>query len=296
MIAMIIQGAVIGVLAILVALIPDAFPVVAIAFTLWMFSTCNVVMAHGHRVLVRTFGTNEVSLRDGCFWLCFPQYRVQDKKQLGPWCQRGQLPQVGQVLDIDVPAILVPVDNGLYCLQVNTKVIGKVESYTVQDLIQNPVPVEQRCHDTIAQALRVAVYDKPLEDAIAEIQRTFLKDADSVSALIAVPAFRATQLLLDANACIGPADDATKNALQICVQRKQQSAKCAVLEASMETEEQNVKVRRIELQAKREQMELERDIYGKDGCAMVEASKNCKVLYMNWSTVPNNTVLTLPAI
>merc|ERR1719210_1458293 len=173
---------------------------------LWVMCTVQLVEAHGFRVLVRTMFSNEARLQEGAVVLSLPEYIVHDCRQFGPWSGRQRLPLVGQVLDVDVPEIHVPVEQGLYCLKVNPKVVGVVQSYSVQDLIQNPIPIETRINDVIANALRSAVYDKPLEEALVEIQRLFLKDPASISALISTPAFNVTQLLLDANEHIAPAD------------------------------------------------------------------------------------------
>lgn len=275
-------------------------PFLGTFFTLcaiWFCLSTTVVMGHGHRVLARTWGTDKVSLRSGCFWLSFPEYVVKDASQFGPWSGRKQLPQVGQILDIDVPEVLVQVDHGVYCLRVNTKVIGVVEEYTVQELLTNPVAIEQRCHDVIAQTLRNATHDKPLEGAIVEIQRLFLKDASSISDLMCVPAFRPTQLLLDANQRISAADAATGQAMELVVQRKQEAAKRSNLEASMETEEQKVKLNRVTLQASRDACMLQQEAYGKEGAAMIEAAKHCKALYLvTGSPGLNTTVLSLPSV
>jgi len=228
--------------------------------------------------------------------LCFPDYIVRDKAQFGPWCKRDALPTVGQSLAVDVPEVLVPVDNGLYCLKVNTKVMGVVENYSVADLLQNPVSIEDRCHDVIAHALRCAVYDKSLQEALTEIQRIFLKDATSISALLSVPAFRPTQLLLDANERIAPADAATAEAMALLVQRRAEAAKRSALEASMETEEQKVKLHNVSLQKSRNEFMLQQEAYGKEGAALIEAAKHAKALYLfsGGSGVNAFTVLILP--
>jgi len=163
---------------------------------------------------------------------------------------------------------------------VNTKAIGTVQNYSVEDLVQNPIAIEHRIHDVIANALRSAVYDKGLEDALVEIQRIFSKDSAGISALISVPAFQVTQLLLDATEHVSPADPATQAAWDIIMQRKQEIAKRTVLEASMDTEERKVKLCRIALQSSREELMLQQEAYGKEGAAMVEAAKHAKVLYL----------------
>jgi hypothetical protein len=204
---------------------------------------------------------------------------------------------VGQVLDIDVPEVLVPVDHGVYCLRVNTKVIGVVEDYSVQDLLTHQITIEQRCHDVIAQTIRTAVHDKPLEEAIAEIQQLFLKDTAGISVPMCLPAFRPTQLLLDANERISAADAATAQAMELIAQRKQESEKRLNVEASMETEEQKGKLNKVILQATRDSCMLQQEAYGKEGAAMIEAAKHCKALYLvAGSSGLNTTVLALPSI
>lgn len=303
-IALHIQAVVAGVLGVLVAYIKlfhqldlqfiAAFSVFCIA---WGLFTVKVVSAHGYRVLVRTWGSNATCLREGSFLLMFPEYVVHERIQFGPWANRKRLPSIGQTLDIDVPEVLVPVNDGVYCLKVNTKVIGVVEPYSVPDLLQNPVAIEQRCHDVIANALRTAVHDKPLEDAIAEIQRFFLKNADSISELISVPTFKATQLLLDADQCVRPADAATEKAFALLVQRKEEASKRLALVAAMETEEQKVKLHRVSLQTNRDEFMLQQEAYGKEGAALIEAAKHTKALYLFSGSAGLNasTVLTLPS-
>lgn len=220
-------------------------PGAILIWLVWAFFTVDVVEAHGFRVLVRTVYSNVATLREGSSLLAYPEYVVRDSRQFGPWSSRAHLPLVGQVLDIDVPEVIVPVEKGLYCLRVKTKAIGTVRNYSVEDLVQSPIAIEQRIHDVIAKALRRAVYDKGLEDALVKIQRIFCKDGAGISAVISVPAFQVTQLLLDATEHVSPADPATQAALDIIMQRKQETAKQAVLEASMDTEERKVKLRRI---------------------------------------------------
>lgn len=263
----------------------------------WTLLSVRIVAAHGYRVLVRDLFSNAASIRQGFFWTFLPEYVVTDREQFGPWKARNRLPAVGQTIEIDVPAVLVPVSEGLYCLKVNTKVIGTVESYSVDDLLQNPVPIEHRCHDVIAKALRTAVYDKPLETALADVQRFFLKDRESISQLLAVPTFKATQLLLDADECVRPADTATGQAFDLVLQRKQESAKRSALEAAMETEEQKVKLATVSLQAKRNELMLQQEVYGKEGAALIEAAKHAKTLYLfsGSSGLSSSSVLTLPA-
>jgi len=262
----------------------------------WVLFSVRVVSAHGYQVLVRTWCSNTASLREGSFLLLFPEYVVHDREQFGPWMQRNRLPAIGQTLEIDVPEVLVPVNQGVYCLKVNTKVIGTVERYSVDDLLQNPTSIEHRCHDVIANALRSAVYDKPLEEALAEVQRIFLKDADGISKLFSVPTFKATQLLLDADQRVCPADEATGQAFHLLVQRKQESAKRCAVEAAMETEEQKVKLAEVALQASRNEFMLQQEAYGKEGAALIEAAKHTKALYLFHGAGLNaSTVLTLPA-
>jgi len=273
---------------------PEVFIVL---FALWIVFTTRLVSAHGKRVLVRSWGTNASSLREGSFLTVFPEYVVQDHDEFGPWKQRKCLPSVGQVIDVDVPEVLVPLDQGLYCLKVNTKVIGVVEHYGTDDLAQNPVAIEHRCHDVIAQALRKAVLDKPLEEAFSTIQRMFLKDADMISSMLSVPTFRARELLLDADQCISPADAATTRALELILQRKEEVAKRTALEAAMETEEQKVKLQKISLQSTRNEFMLQQEAYGKEGAALIEAAKHTKALYLfaGGSGLNASTVLTLPS-
>merc|ERR1711920_1001789 len=144
----------------------------------------------------------------------------------------------------------------------------------------NAIPIENRINDVIANALRSSVYDKTLEKALVEIQRLFLKDVDGISALITTPAFKVTQLMLDANQHICPADRSTQQALDIITQRKQEGEKRAVVEASLETEEQKVKIQRVALQSERDAYMLRREAFGQEGAAMVEAAKHAKVLYL----------------
>lgn len=246
----------------------------------WMMCTLQLVEAHGYRVLVRTMCSNAARLQEGAVVLSFPEYVVRDSSQFGPWSGRKRLPLVGQVLDVDVPEIRVPVEQGLYCLKVNTKVVGVVQSYSVKDLTQNPIPIEARINDVIANALRSAVYDKPLEEALVDIQRLFLKDAEGISALISTPAFKVTQLLLDANEHVAPLDASTSRALDIIIQRKQEVGKRAALEASAETEAQKVKLRKIAQEGERNEYMLQQEAFGKEGAALVEAAKHAKVLYL----------------
>eukprot|EP00428_Durinskia_dybowskii_P067741 CAMPEP_0170386886 /NCGR_PEP_ID=MMETSP0117_2-20130122/17272_1 /TAXON_ID=400756 /ORGANISM="Durinskia baltica, Strain CSIRO CS-38" /LENGTH=393 /DNA_ID=CAMNT_0010642735 /DNA_START=61 /DNA_END=1240 /DNA_ORIENTATION=- len=247
----------------------------------WFILTLQVVGAHGHRVLIRTMLSDSARLAEGGgIVVAFPEYVVRERRQFGPWSSRDRLPLPHQVLDVDVPAMHIPVDNGLYCLRVNTKVVGVVQSYTVKDLTANPIPIESRINDVIANALRSAVYDKPLEEALIEIQRIFLQDAAGISKLISTPAFQVSQLLLDADDHISPANAATKQALEILVERKQEAAKRSVLEASMDTEEQKVKLRKIALESERSYYMLQQEVFGKEGAAIVEASKHAKVLYL----------------
>jgi len=253
---------------------------VALCFA-WAIFCVRVVNSHGHRVLVRSWFSDSASLKEGSLLVVFPEYVVEDKNQFGPWAHRRLLPAVGQTIAIDVPDILVPVGQGLYCLKVNTKVIGTVEPYSVDELIKNTVSIEDRCQDVIANVLRSAVFDKPVEEALAEAQRIFLKDADSISKLLcALPAFKVTQLLLDADKCIAPADSATKQAFDLVLQRKQEGAKRDAVEAGMATEEQKVKLAKVALQASRNEMMLQQEIYGQEGAAMIEAAKHTKALYL----------------
>jgi len=262
----------------------------------WALLTVRIVAAHGHRVLVRAFCSNAASLREGSFFLTFPEYVVDDRSQFGPWAQRKHLPIPGQAVEIDVPEVLVPVNQGVYCLKVNTKVVGVVESYSVDELLQNPVSIEQRCHDVIAGALRSAVCDKSLEEALAEIQRLFMKDGDSIAKLLSIPTFKSTQLLLDAEECVRPADAATTNAFALLVQRKEEGAKRSALEAAMETEELKVKMHKVSLQISRNEFMLQQEAYGKEGAALIEAAKHTKALYLfsGGSGLNASTVLTLP--
>jgi len=296
-----IQACIIGVFAILSTLRMSlaAFGVFCALCATWGLLTVRVVAAHGHQVLVRAFCSNAARLRQGSFFLTFPEYVVHDKAQFGPWCQRTHLPATGQTIEVDVPEVLVPVNHGVYCLKVNTKVIGVVENFTVDDLLRNPVSIEQRCHDVIANALRSGVCDQPLEEALAQIQRIFLKDSDGISKLLSVPTFKSTQLLLDADQCVRPADTATSKAFELLVQRKEEKAKLSALEAAMETEEQKVQMHKISLQTTRNEFMLQQEAYGKEGAALIEAAKHTKALYLfaggsGLSGLNASTVLTLP--
>lgn len=263
----------------------------------WVLFSVRVVSAHGHQVLVRAMCSNAASLREGSFFLLFPEYVVSDRRQFGPWMGGARLPAIGQTLEVDVPEVLVSVDHGLYCLKVNTKVIGIVERYSVDDLLENPVSIEHRCHDVIAHTLRSAVYDKPLEEALAEIQRIFLKGDEDISKLFSVPTFKATQLLLDADQRVCPADTVTNQAFDLLVQRKQESAKRSAIEAAMETEEQKVKLAKVALQTTRNEFMLQQEAYGKEGAALIEAAKHTKALYLfsGSSGLNSSMVLTLPS-
>lgn len=108
-----------------------------------------------------------------------------------------------------------------------------------------------------------------------------LKDAASVSSLISTAAFEVTQLMLDANGHIEPANASTRVALDILVEQKQESAKRCVLEASMGTEEQKVKLRKVALESQRSEYMMWQEVFGKEGAAMIEASKHAKVLYLS---------------
>jgi hypothetical protein len=308
--AILIHAAVVGAIAVLSPLLASVIVSEFTHFRLWVVAlglvgafciawalfAVRIVAAHGHRVLVRTGFSDVVSLREGSFFIMFPEYVVHERFQFGPWCRRPCLPAVGQTIEIDVPEVLVTVDHGVYCLKVNTKVIGVVEQYSVDDLLRNTVPIEQRCHDVIAQALRNAVYDKPIEEALAEIQSMFVKGGDSIAQLIDVPTFKARQLLLDADQCVGPADSATAKAFELLAQRKEEVAKRSALEAALETEEQKVKLHKVSLQTQRNEFMLQQEAYGKEGAALIEAAKHAKALYLfaGDSGLSASKVLTLP--
>merc|ERR1711871_448246 len=152
--AIYIQAAVLGAIAVVSTLLANGDWVVALGLigafcSAWALFSVRLVSAHSHRVLVRTTCSDVASLREGAFFLMFPEYVVYDRDQFGPWCRRDCLPAVGQTIEIDVPEVLVSVNQGVYCLKVNTKVIGVVEKYSVNDLLQNSVAIEQRCHDVI---------------------------------------------------------------------------------------------------------------------------------------------------
>lgn len=120
--------------------------------------------------MIRSAFSDSARLRaGGGLIVAWPEYVVRDSRQFGPWSRRDRLPMPRQVLEVDVPKIDVPVDNGLYCLRVNTKVAGIVQDYSVKDLIDNPIAIEIRINDVIAGALRKAVFDKPLGQAMVEI-------------------------------------------------------------------------------------------------------------------------------
>lgn len=255
-------------------------PLVIAAALVWVLLTCRFVEAHGRRVLIRTFGTNDVSLASGAQLVFFPQYVVNDSEQFGPWQKHRALPLPGQILEVDVPEVLATVENGLYCLKVNTKVVGVVQKYSVAELLQNRIAIEHRILDAIATTLRGAVYDLKLEEALVEIQRLFAKDASGISAAIQVPAFKVTQLMLDPNQSIVAADSATETTMQIIFERKQETSRLAILEASMASEEQKVKLHRVGLQAIRDEMMLQQEVYGKEGAAMVAAAKHANAVYL----------------
>merc|ERR1711879_589751 len=213
--------------------------------------------------------------------IIFPKYLVQSGLELGPWREKGYLPLIGQVVEIDVPEVRVMVEKGLYCLRVNTKVMAKVEDYSASDLLQNPIPVEQRVHDVIATKLRAAVYEMSLEEALLEIQHIFSRGADAIADLLTVPSVKVTQLMLDPNSSIVAADQITKQALELAAKKQQEQTKRKIIESSMATEQEKVKLHRIELQSERERQLLQQEIFGKEGAAMVEASKHAKVLYLS---------------
>lgn len=301
-----IQAAAICVCAVLSTLVSSLLPtfvpmplgflgVFAFLCLAWARFSVRLVDAHGRQVLVRNWYSDTVALRKGSFFLFYPEYVVKDRMQFGPWMDRISLPAVGQTIEIDVPDVLAPVEHGVYCLQINTKVIGKVEQYSVDDLLQNQVSVETVCHDAIAHALRSAVFDKPVEEALAEVQRIFLKDSQSISALISVPTFKVTKLSLDADQRVRPADTATQQAFDLAAKLRQESAKKAAAEAAMATEEQKVKLAEVTLKTSRNEMMLQQEVFGKEGAALIEASKQAKALYLfSGTSGMNSTVLSLP--
>lgn len=210
------------------------------------------VNAFNHRVLIRSYLTDESMLSHGSFWLHAPYYVVDDSSQYGPWSKWDDLPLPGELIDVDLPPSVVSVDHGTYSLSVNTKVQGRVRTYTLQDLQTNRTPTETCLHDSITEALRKAVHAKPLEEAIAEIQRLFAHQHAELSdiVLVGAPPFEPTRLMLDADKQIEPASPATKEAMQLVVARKQQAAQRAV------QEERHVSAMRE--QAMHVELELER--------------------------------------
>merc|ERR1712232_1113863 len=103
-------------------------------------------------------------------------------------------------------------------------------------------------------------------------------------------------LLLDADQRIAAADQATATALDLLAQRKQEAAKRAVLQASMETEEQKVKVHKVSLEVSKNECMMQQEAYGKDGATLIEAAKHAKALYLfsGSSGLNASTVLSLP--
>jgi len=273
--------------------------IVGVASVVALVLLGDYAFAHGYQVLVRTYLSDSAELRTGNVFVWFPEYIVHDQSQFGPWSKRKRLPVQGQTVVIDVPEVLVPVNMGLYCLKVNTKVIGTVQSIEASDLMQNPVAIEQLCHDVIATALRKSVYEKPLDEALSEVQRLFLKDSEGISELLNVPTLAVKQLMLDADQHVAPADAGTQKAFDLLVQRQQESAQRSAVAAAMETQEQKVKLDSIALQGHRNAMMLQQEIYGKEGAALVEAAKHAKCLYLFTGAASEkigaSTVLTLPS-
>jgi len=189
------------------------------------------------RVIVRSYLADGGRIEQGSsFWLWFPEYVVEANAEFGPWCKLGRLPVPGQLLDIDLPPSIVSVENGTYQLKVNTKVSGRVTEYALPDLSTHPVPVHEALHDSITTALRGAVHEMPLEDAIGEIHKFFETSAERNEALVSgVACFAPTRLMLDANEHITPANKATSNALELVAQRKAQVAKRAMQEEQHKT-------------------------------------------------------------
>lgn len=279
-----LHAAAMGVLAVISSCVSEspmhALGVFIALCLVWTFVSVTYVAAHDHRVLIRTLGSKEARLQDGSFFVCLPEYVVRDSAQFGPWKEARRLPLVGQVRSIDVPMVLVAVENGLYCVRVNTKVVGTVEAYSVEEIRQSSIAIENRCHDMIAHALRKAVYDKPLEEALVVIQNMFLKDAAGIAEVLSTPMFRPTQLMLDANENVTPADAMTQKAMELIQQGKQEAMKRANIEKAMDTEEQKVKLQKIGLQATRDELMLQQEIYGKEGASIIEAAKHAKALYL----------------
>lgn len=255
--------------------------------------------AHGHRVLIRSWFSDATSLREGTFYLWFPEYEVRDKASFGPWACHQKLPMKDQILQIDVPETFVSVDNGTYVLKVNTKIIGRVEDYTVKDLVLNCQPIEKQMHDVITDTLRRAVHDKSLEEALAEIQQILSQDLKQVTALMIVPTFRPLRVMLDADRYIAPADAATKRAMELVAQRKEEITRRAVqaeehltamkhLENQLALKAEEQKVHAVTLQMRKEELMLQREAYGMEGAAQVEASKHAKATYLfSGSSSPN---------
>merc|ERR1719160_37320 len=308
------------------------------------------IRADTHRVLIRSWFTNATTVREGTFWLWFPEYIVTCTTSFGPWASHERLPAKGQVCEIDVPEALIPVDNGTYTLKVNTKVVGHVENYTVEDLLLNPMPIEDHMHNVITDMLRSAVHDKTLEMAITEIQEIFTKDLHNRLKDLTTATFRPTRLMLDANQSIAPANKTTEEAMQLVAQRKQQVAQRAlhaeehvtamqklenelVLKAeeqrrahitamrelenqlALRTEEQRLahitamreqenqltlkaeeqKVHALILQMHRDELMLQKEVYGMEGAAQIEATNHAKAAYLLSGIPGSNVWTTLPA-
>jgi len=189
------------------------------------------------RVIIRSHLADGSRLEQGSsFWIFFPEYVVEDSAQFGPWCKLGRLPVPGQLIDIDLPPSIVSVENGTYQLKVNTKIKGRVAEYALADLSTHPVPLHEALHDSITTALRGAVHEMPLEEAIGEIHKFFETSAERNEALVSgVACFAPTRLMLDANECISHANSATADALELVAQRKQQVATRAMKEERHKT-------------------------------------------------------------
>jgi len=307
--SLIFQSALVAAAALVVAFAGNAAwaALPAVLGLLWLLGLGPVrVCAHGHRVLIRCWFTDTAILRQGVFWLWRPEYVDNDHSNFGPWTGRKHLPLKGQILEIDVPEVIVSVDGGVYALKVNTKVVGQVMNYTVEDLVQNPIRIETHMHDVIANMLRKSVFDKPLEAALSEIQHLFLRKEHEISELLAAPSFQPMRLMLDADQQIMPADTATATAMQLVAQRKQEVARRAVQEEAhvsamhesynqlvLKTEEQ--KVHAVQLQMQRDELMLQKETYGTEGAAQVEVAKAAKAAYLfsgssasqNWNVLPS---------
>merc|ERR1712054_347703 len=96
---------------------------------------------------------------------------------------------------------------------------------------------------------------------------------------------------MGANEAISPADAMTKQAMELVARRKQEIAQRAVQEEAHLTEMRQLenqlllkseeqKVHALTMQMKKEEMKLQKDTYGSEGAAQVEASKCAKAVYL----------------